>query len=170
MVSPKIELSKKVEELLLKISRQGTSQVREVERACLILMFSANMSNLKVKEISGLSVSKARRWRARWISFEESFKKIESDVSNKYLMRDLEQKIRDCLSDAAREGSPAKFTAEAYCQILGVSLEDPKQSGRPISHWTLDELKMEIELRGIVEKMSRAQLGNFLKQERNKTT
>ena len=163
MKSPKIELSELQGNILKKISNQKTSSVREVERAGLVLLLGEGLSNIKISARTGLSWEKAQRWRYRWISYESIFREIEKDKSNKRLKHEMELKIRECLSDAARPGSPGKFSSETYCQILGVSLELPEQSGRPISVWTLDELKSEVENRQIVQSISRAQLGSFLK-------
>ena len=82
---------------------------------------------------------------------------------------ELEKAIREGLSDAERSGSPGKFTAHDYCQIMGVSLEDPNLSGRPTSHWGLTELTDEVIKRGIVASISRSQVGSFLKTQRDQT-
>lgn len=88
---------------------------------------------------------------------------IESGCEEKKLHTVLLAKIHEALKDSPRPGSPGKFTAEDYCRIMGVALEDPSQSGLPITHWTLTELRSEVIKRGIVTSISRAQLGNFLK-------
>jgi hypothetical protein len=47
-----------------------------------------------------------------------------------------------------------------------VSLEDPADSQRPVSHWTPTELADEARKRGIVERISPRTAGRFLKGER----
>ena len=48
-----------------------------------------------------------------------------------------------------------------------VSLEEPALSGRPVSHWGLTELTQEVIKRGIVDSISRSQVGSFLKIQRD---
>ena len=93
---------------------------------------------------------------------------VETTTKAKNVRYELEKAIRAGLSDAPRSGSPGKFTAHDYCQIMGVSLEEPALSGRPISHWGLTELTDEVIKRGIVSCISRSQVGSFLKTQRNK--
>ena len=95
---------------------------------------------------------------------------IELMTEPKNVRYELEKAIREVLSDAPRSGSPGKFTAHDYCQIMGVSLEEPALSGRPISHWGLTELTDEVLKRGIVNSISRSQVGSFLKTQRNKAS
>ena len=94
---------------------------------------------------------------------------VETTTDPKKVRWTLEKAIRDGLGDAPRSGSPGKFSAHDYCQIMGVSLEEPALSGRPISHWGLTELTQEVIKRGIVASISRSQVGSFLKRERHQT-
>jgi hypothetical protein len=103
------------------------------------------------------------------LSYEAALSKLEGREENYHLASDLEKKIRECLSDAPRAGGPCKITAEQYCRILGVALEAPELSGRPISQWSLNELVDEVQKRGIVSSISRSQLGAFLKGKRSET-
>ena len=76
----------------------------------------------------------------------------------------LREAIVDVLSDAPRPGAPATFTAEQVSQIVALACEPPKLSGRPISHWTLRELRDEAIVRKIVTAISVSQVGRFLQQ------
>jgi putative transposase len=168
MVSKRIQCSQLVREIVERISRSQTSSVREVDRSELLLLLLSGHSNRYISLTYGYNWNRVKRWRDRWLSYEGIFEEIESR-SNKYHMEhDVEQAVRACLSDAPRIGGPSKFTSEEYCRILGVSLEDPSLSGRPISQWTLDELRDEVSKRGIVSDISRSHLGAFLKGERDK--
>lgn len=152
------------------ISRQTTSSVQDVERSKILLAAMCGYSNSRIEEEMGYSWEKSKRWRYRWLKFQETLDEIESSGATKTVMRrELELGIRQCLSDAPRLGKASKFTAEEFCQILGVSVEQPDESGRPISQWSLSELKDEVEKRGIVQSISRSHLGAFLKGERDKT-
>ena len=166
MQSPAIHSSALQKRLLLKISRQTTSSVREVERSKIILLLLEGQSSLQATSEMGRSWPTVQQWRYRWLSYEAVFLEIEGREKKEGLEHDLEQKIRRCLADAPRPGGPSKITAEQYCQILGVSLELPELSGRPISQWTLTELADEVQKRGIVGHISRSHLGSFLKRKR----
>ena len=134
----------------------------------IIEFLGAGYSNLRLEKETQISVQKARRWRAKWLSFGEIFSTIESEFEGHKLERELEKAIVLCLSDEARPGAPCIISTEQYCQILGISLEPPDKSGRPISQWTLTELTDEVIKRGVVATISRAQVGAFLKGERRK--
>ncbi|WP_330217256.1 helix-turn-helix domain-containing protein [Paenibacillus durus] len=55
------------------------------------------------------------------------------------------------------------FTEEQVVQIVAIACEDPKDCGRPISHWTPREVRDEAVKRGIVPAISVTQVGRFLK-------
>jgi transposase len=66
------------------------------------------------------------------------------------------------LADAPRSGRPDTFTAEQYCRIIALACEEPKEHGRPITHWTARELKEEVIQQGIVERISGRHLQRLL--------
>ena len=167
--SPALKTSSLQQSILETIARQVTSSVREVERTKLILAMLADKSNKQVSEELGYSWEKAKRWRYKWIDLQLKLDIVETTADPKKVRYELENAIRDGLSDAPRSGSPGKFTPHDYCQIMGVSLEEPALSGRPISHWGLTELTDEIIKRGIVASISRSQVGSFLKMQRDQT-
>ena len=68
------------------------------------------------------------------------------------------------LSDEPRPGAPAKFTAEQVTQILAVACEPPEKSGRPITHWTAQELTDEVIKRRIVASISPSQVSRYLRE------
>jgi putative transposase len=81
----------------------------------------------------------------------------------------LEDKIGELLADAARSGTPAKFSAYQVVQIIAVACEEPQESDRSVSHWTPRELADEVVRRGIVEKISPQSVERFLKGGRCET-
>ncbi len=78
-----------------------------------------------------------------------------------------ETQVRTWLCDAPRCGGPATITAEQWCQIMALVCSDPKDSGRPITHWTHRELADEAIKRQIVDTISPGHLGQFLKRSRS---
>lgn len=166
MVSQLIKVSDFCKKILEKISRQSTSSTRDVERSKILLKLSEGLSSDQVQRDLDKSWIKVQRLRKRWLLFEPILCKIEAKGTAKEVHYELLQKIKEVLQDAPRPGTPCTFSTHEYCQILGVSLEDPNLSDRPISEWSLTELKQEVEKRGIVKSISRSQLGAFLKSVR----
>lgn len=167
--SPPLNASSLQQSILETIARQVTSSVREIERTKLILAMLAGKTNQQVNAELGYSGEKANRWRYRWLALQPTLDTVETTTDPGKARWELEKAIRAGLSDAERSGSPGKFSAHAYCQILGVALEDPSQSGRPVSQWGLTELTDEVIKRGIVSCISRSQVGSFLKRQRSQT-
>ena len=170
MNGPKLSATPLQQTILRTIAHQSTASVCEVERATLILAMLQGKSNVAIHTELGYSWAKARRWRYRWIDLQPTLDTVETTTDPKKVRHELEKAIRDGLSDAERSGSPGKFSAATadrhdYCQILGVALEEPSLSGRPVSHWGLTELTEEVIKRGIVSRISRSQVGSFLKMQ-----
>ena len=82
----------------------------------------------------------------------------KEEDDNKY-----SKKIKEVLSDYARSGVPPKFSDEAICRMISVACEAPEDSGNPLSHWSLESLRLEIIKRGVVADISSRHLGRFLK-------
>ena len=70
------------------------------------------------------------------------------------------------LADAPRPGAPATFTAEQVCAIIALACEPPLASGRPITHWSQNELAREVVKRGLVDSISQRSVGRMLKRGR----
>lgn len=166
MNSPKLFATPLQQTILRTIAHQSTAAVCEVERATLILAMLQGKSNSLIQTELGYSWAKARRWRYRWIELQPKLEQIESSGSDNQPHFQVEQALREALADAPRSGSPSKFSAQQYCQILAVAVEDPALSGRPVSQWSLTELTQEVIQRAIVPRISRSQVGAFLKRER----
>jgi putative transposase len=163
--SIKISASELQLKILTNISRQTTSSVREVSRSRMILAMLSGLANTKVASTLGVTQEQAKRWRLRWHSFENAFLAVETKGGD-HLLLNMERKIRECLSDAPRSGAPFTFSAEQYCQIVAISLEDPMESSRPVTEWTPREIAAEAVKRGIVSSISESQVRSFLKSKR----
>jgi len=166
--SPPIVISEQQKEILSKIARQSTADFREVSRASLILEVEKGKPNSRIAKVMGCSIDKVRHWRYKWLNNQDVLAKIEAgqeDSNNK-----LEKSIREVLTDNPRPGAPPTYSSEQYCQILAVALEQPEESGRPISQWSNRELADECNKRGITSGISDRQVGRFLKRNRYKTS
>ena len=76
----------------------------------------------------------------------------------------LREAMREVFRDSPRRGCQPRVTAEQVTQIQAVACESPRLSGRPISHWTVRELRDEVILRHIVSEISEAQVGRYLRR------
>ena len=165
--SPLISISGQQKEILTKITRQSTADVREVSRASLILEIAKGKPNSRISNTMDCTVSKVRHWRYKWLINQDALMQIEADPQS---TNQLEKSIRKILQDNSRPGTPATYSSEQYCQILAVALEPPEESNRPISQWTGRELADECNKRGITSGISGRQVGRFLKRNRCKTS
>ena len=89
----------------------------------------------------------ARLWRERWLELKQK------DVP-----------VMKRLWDAERTGSPTKFTTEQVLQLFTIACQSPEKYGRPISHWTSEELAEEMVKQGIVKSISKRHVGRLLKE------
>ena len=159
--SPPIAVSEQQKEILAKIARQSTADFREVSRASLLLEIAKGKPNSKIAKIKNCSIDKVKHWRYKWLDNREALIKVETEQRD---INKLEKSIREILKDNPRPGAPPTYSSEQYCQILAVALEQPEESGRPISQWSSRELADECNKRGITSGISDRQVGRFLKR------
>lgn len=142
------------------ISRSKISQQRWIQRARIILLAAAGMLNSEISSRVGIGRQQVGLWRRRWQQSQAALLTVELNEPRAELRRTIE----DVLSDAPRSGSPGKFTAEEVVEVIAVACEDPKNSNRPVDHWTRRELKDEVIARGVVTSISQSHIGNLLDQ------
>jgi hypothetical protein len=73
------------------------------------------------------------------------------------------RKIESLLCDAPRPGTPATFSEAQKQQIIALASEAPEQAGVPVTHWSPGLLAQTVTTKGIVQSISPAQVGRFLK-------
>jgi hypothetical protein len=66
------------------------------------------------------------------------------------------------LADAPRSGAPPKFSPEEICQIIALACEQPCDYERPITHWTVRELRDQAVQEQIVSEISERQVRRIL--------
>ncbi len=152
-------------ELLEQIVRRATSPQCEVLRAQIILVAAEGKNNQQIADQMGIDPKTVRTWRGRWAMAAERLAALEAGDAEVA----LPEVVHELLRDDPRRGSPAKFTPEQICQLVAVSCEPPSESGRPVSHWTPDELADEVVKRDIVNSISPRSVGRFLKRGRSQT-
>lgn len=156
----KIIITERQKEILQTFSRSTTAPSRLRQRAAIILLAFDGLRNEDIAARVDLTHRQVGRWRRRWAKAWHQLLDIECCESR----ADLRRAIDAVLSDEPRGGAPGKFTPEQVTQILAVACEPPEKSGRPITHWTLQELSAEVAQRGIVKSISIAQLSRYLRE------
>jgi len=134
--------------LLNKASEEHTL----VLRAHIVLMAEQGHSTRHIARFLHVSEDTVADWKQRW-----------RDTAQIGLG---ETNVRKWLADAPRCGGPSTFTAEQWCQIMAIACEDPKESGRPISHWSAREVADEAIRRQVVETISESHVARFFKRSR----
>src|SRR4051812_25571478 len=156
----KITITESQQKILRTFSRSTTAPSRLRQRAAIIVLAFDGLLNQDIAERVGLTHRQVGRWRRRWANAWNRLIDIECCESR----ADLRRAIAAVLSDEPRPGAPAKFTPEQVTQILAVACEPPEKSGRPITHWTVQELTDEVIERGLVESISPAQVYRYLRE------
>ena len=155
----RVRVSEKQLAILEELSRSRTEAKGIVQRASILVLGFQGLLNEQIAVEVGLNRQQVGIWRQRWREAWDSLCVWECTEPHR-----LREAILEVLSDAPRPGSPAKFTAEQVAQIVALACEPPKLSGRPITRWTLRELRDEVIKREIVASISVAQVGRFLQQ------
>ena len=132
---------------LERLVRKHTTPQQIALRARIILFADKGLNHRQIGRELKISRDMARHWRRRWLA------SAEKDTS-----------IMERLQDAPRPGAPATFTAEQLTHLYAIACEDPRESDRPISHWTARELADELSKRQIVESISPRHVGRLLEE------
>lgn len=164
---PPIVLTPTQRALLRQLARRQTSAQRLVRRARIILEAASGANNEQIAKLLGIDRGTVRTWRMRWLEALPRLKAAENvgddddddDDERALLLAGL---IEEILVDEPRSGKPATFTPEQICQIVALACEDPRDCGRPVTHWSTNELADEVVKRGIVENISARSVGRFL--------
>jgi len=160
-----INLTEIEKEILEKHIRRKLSSQAEVLRAKIILEASEGKSNKIISENLGLTRVTVILWRNKWFENRDKLELLKNDYKK------LESLIlSEILVDEQRPGTPSEFTVEEITRIIALACEKPENSGYPISHWTIRELRDEILKRGIVKEISWSSVQRFLKSGRIKAS
>ena len=141
-----------------RLVRRQTSPQRLIRRLQIVLAIAAGLNNDQIARQLGLDRFTVCRWRARWLV---AVPRLEVALDEEE-ERVVGQRIVDALDDAPRSGAPDTFSAEQIVQIIAIACEPPADSGRPITHWTPEEIADEAVKRGIVAAISPRSVGRFL--------
>lgn len=146
-----------------RLSRARSRPARIVERAKMLRLAEDGVSDAEIGRRLGVDPQRPRRWRRRWRDVRVRLDAAEAEGLND---KQLEVMLVEGLTDEARSGTPPKFSAEQVAQLISLACEPPDDSGRPITHWTPNELAQEAVKRGIVESISPRHLDRLMKRGR----
>jgi transposase len=162
---PPIVLTPTQRVVLRRLARRQTGAQRLVRRARIILEAASGANNEQIAKLLGIDRATVRTWRKRWLEAlprVEAAEKVGDDDDDDDDERVVGGLVEDVLVDEPRSGKPATFTPEQICSIVALACEDPRESGRPLTHWSTTELADEAMKRGIVEEISARSVGRFL--------
>lgn len=146
MPKHRVNLTQYETQILEEVVRKPSSGQDIVKRAKIILL--ANGECKRNKEIVaelGIQSSDISRWTKRWIERTQ-------------------YTVLERISDLPRSGSPDTFTPEQICKMVALVCEEPQTYGRPISHWSQNEIANEMVKQGIVKSISQSQVCRILQQ------
>ena len=157
---PSISLTDRQRKMLVHLTRRATTTQRLARRARIVLAAAEGANNEQIARGLGLNRETVRLWRRAWLEGAQRLKAAEEEADEKTLRRCIEEEV---LADRPRSGAPPTFTPEQICRIVALACEDPEASGKPVTHWSPQELADEAVKRGIVESISARSVDRFLK-------
>jgi transposase len=157
----KVVITERQQVVLRKMSTATTVAQRLVQRATIILLAFAGLTNEAIAAQVGLERHQIGLWRRRWQRAFNDLVRIECTEDAPAALRHA---IEGVLTDEPRPGSPGKFTAEQITLLFALACEPPGNSGLPITHWTGAELAAAAVQRGLVESISASQVNRLLRE------
>lgn len=147
--------------ILRRLSRSRKSAASLVERSRLILLAAEGLNNQDIALELGVDRQRVRRWRNRWArELSGRLAEVEGVADDGVLAVAVEE----VLSDRHRSGTPPKFSVEQEERVRALACREPSEFGLPHSHWTRRLLAEEAARQGIVESVSIAEVGRWLKK------
>jgi putative transposase len=169
---PPILLTPTQLDALQRLKRRQRSPQRLVRRVRIILEAASGTNNAQIARLLGIERGQVRTWRKRWLESaprlqeaaerEEKEKAGDGESSSSSSSALITAVIEEVLADEPRSGTPPIFSAEQVVRIVALACEDPRDCGRPVTHWTTPELADEAVKRGIVRSVSARSVGRFL--------
>jgi len=158
---PAVVLSQRQRAVLERFARSRTAAVSLVERCRIILLTSEGMPTRHAAEVLGVDRQRVRRWRHRWVkSLAGRLDAVEAEADDKVLALAIEE----ALADRARSGAPPKFTEEQIARVRAIACREPSEFGLPHTRWTRALIAQVAATEGIVESVSVADVGRWLKR------
>jgi transposase len=158
---PVVIVSPRQRAILERFARSRTASVMLVERCRIILLTSDGAATMHAAAELGVDRQRVRRWRHRWVkSLAARLNAVEAEADDKVLAVAIE----DALSDLARPGARPKFTEEQIARVRSIACREPSEFGLPHTRWTRALIAQVVATEGIVESVSVAEVGRWLKE------
>lgn len=138
-------------------ARRSLTPQLQALRARALLAMADGGTNPEVAAQFDLHPTSVRKLRQRWLAEQEAFDAILDDE------KALKSRLVEFLRGRTSTGRPATFTPEQVAAVIALSCESTEEAGLPVSHWTYELLAEEAVRRGLVETISTATVGRFLK-------
>jgi hypothetical protein len=104
---------------------------------------------------------RVRRWRHRWAKeLSAKLTAVEAKADDKVLAAAIEE----ALADLPRPGGPPQFTEEQIARVRAIACQEPSEHGLPHTRWTRALIAQVAAQKGIVESVSVAEVGRWLKK------
>lgn len=159
-------ITERQQQILTEFARSTQMPHAEVIRAKIILDRCAGESNSNIVKKIGCHRNTVTKWDRRWRGKQALLAEAEKEATPQAYRKI----IKAALMDEERSGRPNTFTAEQLCQIIAVACQSPEELGCPVTHWTPQELALEVVKQNIVESISVRHIERFLKGVRPETT
>lgn len=150
---PSIDLSPPLRHIFEHLARSRTQEHRIAERVQIILGCADGKTDVAVASRLGVDPQRVARWRKRFVAAKDQLAAAEAD--------ELESVVLGVLSDDPRSGSPGKFDAVQFAQLVVLACDKPEEHGCEGSHWTPRELALCAQREGIVESISPRHVARF---------
>lgn len=134
-----IKLKKKEKEQLRQFVKKGTAKAREITRARVLLLADSGKKPTLIQEVLGSTL------------------KTIQNIKERYLSGGIDR----ALYDAPRSGQPPKFEGKHRAQITALACTEAPEGH---AKWSLSLLADKAVEIGIVDEISRAQVGRILKK------
>jgi putative transposase len=155
-----ISVSPRQRALLERLVRSRTASVSQVERGNIVLLSADGVAIIDAATELGTDRQRVRRWRLRWSASLPRLGEVEDVADDRVLL----EAMLEVLEDGERSGHPPKFTAEQEERVRALACRLPAEFGLPHSQWTRGLLAEVAAREGIVDSISVAEVGRWLKK------
>lgn len=160
--SPAIPMSKCQIETLSKILNEHKLGQQLVKRIEILLLANKGLSNAEVSRDLKTTVTTVKKWRERWLLNYKELSVLEKDEY--FSIKNYRETLLDVVRDLARSGTPKKFSLSQEQSIVSLACDKPENHGIRMTNWSEEMLAKVAQSKGIVDSISRAQVGRILKK------
>ena len=152
-------------DVLEQINCRATCEKRLWERSEIVLLHAEGTPKRQIAEDMEIDIKTVRKWCGRW---EESLPGLrsaeEAEEKGEISPAEYEKKVAEVLGDAPRPGAPHHFSPEQVVHVVAIACEVLDDSDGPVSGRTHEDIAQEAVIRDIVETISPAGVGRFLRE------